>query len=187
MECVHIIRAYKQAYKLLKLCTCVSVVHEKSPDLKIQVPEQLENTTNLSNLAKHQHQYTLNRVSWPYKCHKQCILLANIAAPLDHAHYKHPRACAIGRGTKFILGELSINIANFNHNHQAYSSIMDQNIWGGGPKPYGFRHLCAHNRLHVQVKVVNNIGIYPSHLMINDADADSRRAQGICSLELQLA
>ena len=45
----------------------------------------------------------------------------------------------IGRGTKFILGGLSINIANFDHTHQAYSSIMGRNIGGreggGGLQP----------------------------------------------------
>ena len=38
----------------------------------------------------------------------------------------------MGRGTTFISGGLSINIANFDHTHQAYSSIMDQNTGGGG-------------------------------------------------------
>ena len=36
-----------------------------------------------------------------------------------------------GGGTTFILEGPSINIANFDHTHQAYSSIMDRNIGGG--------------------------------------------------------
>ena len=41
----------------------------------------------------------------------------------------------MGGGTTIILGGLSINTANFDHTHQAYSSIMDQNIGGGGLQP----------------------------------------------------
>ena len=52
----------------------------------------------------------------------------------------------MGGRTIFILGGLSINIANFDRTQQAYSSIMDRNIGGGGvsaPKPYGFCRLCT--------------------------------------------
>ena len=38
----------------------------------------------------------------------------------------------MGGGTTFILGGLSISIANFDHTHQTYSSTMDQRYWGGG-------------------------------------------------------
>ena len=62
----------------------------------------------------------------------------------------------MGGGTTIILGGLSINIANFDHTHQAYSSNMDQNIGGGAsaPKPYGFCRLCYNiilNKLFIVV------------------------------------
>ena len=126
---------------------------------------------------------------WPTSITNSVFWLAIIAAPIDHVHYEHPCACAIGGGTKFILGELSINIAKFDHAHQAYSSIMDQNIGGRGFSPkalWVLAPMCAQQASYVGKGCQQHryMSKSPSHLMINDADANSRRAQGICSLEL---
>ena len=50
-------------------------------------PEKLVNTTNLSNLVKNWHQYTLNRVAQPTSITNGVFLLTIIAIPIDHVNY----------------------------------------------------------------------------------------------------